>query len=132
MKTERDRFAEQDLFTYLRQVSKEYWLTHPPGPPQYMLDRDDLVPIGLHGWEDGWWICLRRDGRVVVVVDGQDTTIAGHNQVVGMLMQRCAAASAYLRPPADPVRCPLCRGSGRYRAELCSCGGLGWVGPSPY
>jgi hypothetical protein len=122
----------RNLFDSLLRQSKAVWGTSPDQPPTFIWERGDVVPIGKFDWDAADWTCLRRDGEVVTCASPlEDTDFQGHNYAVGMLMQQIPAASAYLRPSDVVQVCPRCDGSGRRLAEVCGCGGLGWLDSWP-
>lgn len=125
----------QELFDFIRLQSMEHWRNSRESladlPPEFIWARGDLVPIGMFGWADSHWTCLRRDGALINAL-GEDTAdedfhSRARNPAIGRLMQLIPAASAYLRPWERVVVCGVCEGTGRRREELCYCGGLGWV-----
>jgi hypothetical protein len=123
-----------DLFEFLRISSEQYWrascVSESEKPPEFIWRRRDIVPIGMFGWFDSLWTCLKSDGTLVNCEEGRedrDFPRLAHNPAVGLLMQQIPAASAYLRPCSKLVVCGACRGTGRLRDEVCVCGGLGWL-----
>lgn len=120
-----------DPFDFVRDRMKAFWANDGVGgPPNRLWERGDLVPIGMFGWSDADWTCLRRDGGLVTCTDHGvevDFPISAYNAVIGRLMQIVPMASVYLRPSRRVAICGACRGTGRLEDEFCPCGGLGWV-----